>query len=283
MKKLIISLLIIFQAAAVFAQESITEEGKRFRNDIMIFLREEGFSPTIDNEDHDLQFKKEGKLYWIYFYDSSPIYIQFFKVGENTKSYSVDQILRIANEANYKEEAKVYRSSMGNTMFLIEAYCHSSEEFKYAFYKYMKALDDTRQFFLNELDKIDGGTSNKPFSIYSCDMANVTADNTIINDYGQKIYSSSSRYIIPKIWVTTTIEGKYDIYVKFYSPNGLSTGTSSPAGYSYKNTISLSKNESAYFLSSWGNDTPGFWSSGNYRIEFYYDGNLLYTKSFTVY
>lgn len=283
MKKIIFTLLIVLQAIAVLAQDDITVEGKHFRSDIMQFLREEGFTPSIDDEEHDLRFKKEGKLYWMYFYNSSPIYVQFYKVGENTKSYDEVKVLKAVNKANVNGVAKAYRTSQGSTYFLTEAYFHSSEEFKYVFYKYLNALDDTRQTFIDALDNNGEGSSNKPFSIYACDVANVKNDGTVISDYGKSIYSSSSRYIKSKIDVNTNIEGSYDIYIKFITPTGMSSGTGSPSGYSFKQTIDLKKSQTSYILSGWGSDNAGHWTAGSYRMEFYYQGDLLYTKDFTVY
>lgn len=102
--------------------------------------------------------------------------------------------------------------------------------------------------------------------------------------YGSTIYSSRTTYINPKVEIFSLIDGRVDINVKFYTPYGLSTGTSSSGGYSYSNYFYLSKNQSTTceFI-GWGGTHKGHWSSGNYRFEFYYKGKCIGSKSFTIY
>lgn len=105
--------------------------------------------------------------------------------------------------------------------------------------------------------------------------------------YGSTIYSSRTTYINPKVDIFSLIDGKVDIYVKFYTPYGLSTGDSNmkvPYGYSYGDSFYLSKNSSTSCeFSGWGKEDKGHWSPGNYRFEFYYKGKCIGSKSFKVY
>ena len=103
-------------------------------------------------------------------------------------------------------------------------------------------------------------------------------------DYGAMIYSSNTTYIYSRMTVHSLIDGTVDLYVKFYTPYGLSTGSSSPSGYSYTSTASLTKNQTTTIgVSGWGSSTKGHWKSGSYRIEYWYKGVCLGTKSFTIY
>lgn len=102
--------------------------------------------------------------------------------------------------------------------------------------------------------------------------------------YGSTIYSSRTTYINPKVEIFSLIDGRVDINVKFYTPYGLSTGTSSSGGYSYSDYFYVSKNQSTtYEFNGWGGTHKGHWSSGNYRFEFYYKGKCIGSKSFTIY
>ena len=106
-------------------------------------------------------------------------------------------------------------------------------------------------------------------------------------DYGDTIHSKNTTYIYPRIEVYSLIEGNIDFYIKFYTPNGLSTSSTpgtSPSGYSYKVEETLSKyKKQTVYLSGWGGKLKGHWSSGAYRIEVWNRGKLLYEKKFTIY
>lgn len=103
-------------------------------------------------------------------------------------------------------------------------------------------------------------------------------------DYGTTIYSSNTTYIYSRMSVHSLIDGVVELYVKFFTPYGLSSGSSSPSGYSYKSSASLTKNQTTMIgVSGWGSSTKGHWKSGTYRIEYWYEGVCLGTKSFTIY
>lgn len=106
-------------------------------------------------------------------------------------------------------------------------------------------------------------------------------------NYGERIYSSQTTYIYPKLTIYSLIDGSVDLYTKFYTPNGLSTSTRagvSPTGYSYKNNVSLSKNQNTtIYLSGWGGEKKGHWNSGSYRIEVWYNDVCIKAKSFKIY
>ena len=105
--------------------------------------------------------------------------------------------------------------------------------------------------------------------------------------YGGTIYSSETTYINPKVEIFSLVDGKVDIYVKFYTPYGLSTGTSTmtvPSGYSYGDSFYVNRNSfTTCEFDGWGGEEKGHWSSGNYRFEFYYKGKCIGSKSFTIY
>jgi hypothetical protein len=289
MKKILtlFAALLIFSAAA-FAQEDITAEGKVFRNAVKKFLTEEGFAPTIDEEYNSLDFKKEGASYWFYFFDSQPIYVRMFRGGTDCSGYTESVLLRAANQTNIKRRAvKCTVSDKKIVSFISEFYANSIEDFKYTFYSNMDALDGAKTMFSEKLDEYNGGgndgSSSVPFTITSVLVGNIDYNSNIISDYGQSIYSSATQYFGFKIYITTYIEGDYDLYIKLFTPNlSLSTGDSSPSGYSFKRTLSLKKVVSSYQPSGWGSSSSGTWASGEYRIEFYYKDKLVFTKKFYV-
>ena len=283
MKKNILLMVLAVISALPLASRELTPEQKAFRSSIMSFIREEGFSPSID-EDNSLTFKKEGELYWIDIAESSPFYIEFHRSGLKCSDANKNIVLQSCNEANKK--VKCVKAIMGETSvsLVIELFCHSAEEFKYTFYKSLKELESaysTVKGYYNKMD--DDSTPSLPFTYTSCEVANVDTDGNIITDYGQTIYDFKTRYLKPRITVNVKTAGTYDIYVKMFTPSGtLATGSSSPSGYSYKHSVTMTSGVHSYGLSGWGSNTAGHWKEGNYRFEFYYNGALIGKKRFSV-
>lgn len=135
---------------------------------------------------------------------------------------------------------------------------------------------------LADLKKKIGSTM--PIVITNIEIANTYYDGKIETDYGNTIYSSSTRYLKPRITYTGIKTGdNITLSVKFYTPSGLSTGSSSPYGYSYSCSMNVYSGENTEYLSGWGGSSSGHWSSGSYRFEIWYNNICLKSKSFTVY
>lgn len=144
------------------------------------------------------------------------------------------------------------------------------------------AIINTKDEELNQTKSILNEISEQ-VPMYISDMAiKNEGDN-----YGDRIYSSNTTYIYPKIDVFSLIEGKVKFYVKFYTPYRLSTSSTpgaSPSGYSYSYDTYLCKfQKQTVYINGWGGKTKGHWKSGSYRIEVWYNGRQLYEKAFTIY
>ena len=145
---------------------------------------------------------------------------------------------------------------------------------------------------LNPNDKIakralDSEYAKKGYmEITGITFANVTNDNSILNDYGNALYKEDIRFIKPKVFYNgLSSENKsLELLFKIYGPNGtLSSGSSSPDGYTWKETITLFPGKSKSFVAlGWGNKDGGTYSAGTHRFEVWYDGNRLYSTSFEV-
>ncbi len=149
---IVLSLLI---GGNAFAAE-LTAEQKKFRSSVETFLKEEGFMPTIDNEDNSLNFKKEGTLYWLSFGGTSPIYLEFHRAGLNCEDADRTLVLQSVNAANRKVRCAKAMLNDTSVSFAIEMYCHSSEEFRYVFYKCMKELENIK----DEVSDFYNGTTS---------------------------------------------------------------------------------------------------------------------------
>lgn len=151
-------------------------------------------------------------------------------------------------------------------------------------YGYVKLIN--RGDFTKEatLEIIQAPTRKKPFVINSVEVRNIDYDENVITNFGSTIYSYKTKYLQPKIYVSVNTPGSYTVYVKLYKPNGaLSTGSSSPNGYSYSCPVKMYRNTTWYILSGWGNNTAGHWKAGNYRWEFWLNGEKIGEKSFKIY
>lgn len=142
-KVLILVILSLIISGNVSADE-LTAEQKRFRSSLQEFLKEEGFMPTIDDEDNSLNFKKEGTLYWFSFGGSNPLYIEFHRSGLKCEDADKALVLQAVNAANLKVRCAKAMFNDTSISFAIEMYCHSAEEFKYIFYKCMKELESIK-------------------------------------------------------------------------------------------------------------------------------------------
>lgn len=273
--------LVLFACSYVLYANDLTPAQKTFQNSIMTFLREEGFSPSVD-EDNSLNFKKEGELYWIDIADNSPFYVEFHRSGFNCSDANMSAVILACNKSNKRTKCVKSIVNESSVSIVIEMYCHSSEEFKYIFYKSLKELDNaynaTKEYY-NEFNE----SGNSPFSISKVEIANTDTDGSLITSWDATIYDFKTKYIKPRLTVDVNKSGTYDIFVKFITPTGMSTGSNSPSGYSYKSSVKMDSGTHTYLLSGWGGDTAGHWKEGNYIFEFYYDGKIIGKKEFKVY
>ena len=123
-----------------------------------------------------------------------------------------------------------------------------------------------------------------PLVISDIEIANTDYDGNFETNYGSTIYSSSTMYLKPRIHYIGVSTGNKTLYVKLYRPDGyMSTGKTSPSGYSFSTSIYVCSGQNTAQLSGWGNSSRGHWSSGTYRIEVWYNNSCLKSKSFTVY
>ena len=126
--------------AASLRADDLTPEQQRYRTALMQFLSEEGYSPSIDEED-DLVFKKEGELYWFSFSGNSGVYMEFHRAGFGFKDDQRALLTLAVNESNRTTRCAKAIVNATSVSFAIEIYSHSIEDFKYTFYDYMNCLD----------------------------------------------------------------------------------------------------------------------------------------------
>lgn len=123
-----------------------------------------------------------------------------------------------------------------------------------------------------------------PLLISDIEIANVSYGGDVETDYGNTIYSSNTMYLKPKIKYRGMKSGEsITLYVRLYTPSGMSSGTSSPSGYSFSESCYVYSGENTLTLMGWGGQSKGHWSRGSYRFEIWYNNVCLKEKTFTVY
>ena len=146
-------------------------------------------------------------------------------------------------------------------------------------YRYNTTWDKLRQSGEAE-ETLKSVASYIPFIITDIEIKN---DG---EEWGDRIYSSKSTYFKPRIKYIGIISGNYQLYFKIFDNNGVLSKNDelSPKGYSFSSELSILQGENiSDALSGWGNEEPGNWPTGNYRIEIWYEGKKMSEKTFRVY
>lgn len=123
-----------------------------------------------------------------------------------------------------------------------------------------------------------------PLIIDDIQIANTYYGGEIETDYGGSIYSSRTMYLRPKLSYKGYVDSPQTLKVKWIKPDGfLSTGSSSPPGFSQTVECSVYEGKQTLILSGWGGADMGHWGAGTYRIEIWYGSIMLKSKDFTIY
>lgn len=132
---------------------------------------------------------------------------------------------------------------------------------------------------------IDEIAAEYPIIITDIKIANTYNGGDIQTDYGERIYDYNTMYLKPKVYYKGLAYGEKTFKVKLYRPNGsLSTGSSSPYGFTYSDDANITDSDGvhSFTLSGWGNSNKGHWNSGTYRIEVWYENSCLKSKTFRI-
>ena len=150
MKRLVFTLVCFCLMAGAFAQSTQTGAQKKFQDEVLAFIKEEGYVPNI-NSNGVIEFKKEGEVHWISISKEAPFFVFFqrqgYPVGGDT-GVDIPFALIACNEANRKLKAAKLYCTDKNVVFTVEQYIRSSEDFKWVFYKSLEKLKEAENSFL---------------------------------------------------------------------------------------------------------------------------------------
>lgn len=122
--------------------------------------------------------------------------------------------------------------------------------------------------------------SSSGITITNAKFANTDYNSNTITDFGETMYTDDMRYLACKIYYNGgSSEVTKTLYIKIYKPDGtLSTGSSSPDGYTRKREVTFyAGSNNVTDLGGWGNSDESIYPSGTYRYEFWLDGKKIYT------
>lgn len=132
--------------------------------------------------------------------------------------------------------------------------------------------------------KLDRVSEAYPMIITDIDIRNISKSGEIQTDYGNTIYDYETMYLQPRISYYGLISEDISLKCKLYNPSGkMTTGTTSPSGYSFSDSKHVWEGTNTMTLSGWGSATKGYYDSGTYRIEIWYNDICLKSKTFTIY
>ena len=126
----------------------------------------------------------------------------------------------------------------------------------------------------------------KDLPLYITDMSfgNVELNGSYINRYDENLFSEDIRYLKGRIKYSTDRNQKVPLSVRIFDNDGvLKRGTSSPAGYTFTDTCSLSAGtDRELILSGWGKKNESNYPPGSYLYEVWSNGVKLYSQTIEI-
>ncbi|MBQ9177275.1 MAG: hypothetical protein IJ139_10490 [Bacteroidaceae bacterium] len=146
MKKLSITLVLMTLVCGMaFAQKSFNSTQKQLRDNILSYIKAEGFQPTID-DDGDIKFKRQGDVYFVIIgeKDTDPMYVTLTKYYSYGTSLTKTKVTLAATEINKYKMCKLY--VLDDSFKLnMELYLKQSSAFTSIFYKLLDIMDSAEE------------------------------------------------------------------------------------------------------------------------------------------
>ena len=128
----------------------LTPKQNVFQNELINFLKEEGFFSNQKDGSNVIYFKKEGVLHWITISDEEPFFITFSRRGFSLvgpDAYKKELMLEICNEINATHKCVKMYCEENTAVLQIEQYVSSMKEYMQVFYSNLKALESANDVF----------------------------------------------------------------------------------------------------------------------------------------
>jgi hypothetical protein len=155
--KYILGLVLAFAVALPALSQDTSKEKKALQKMYMDYLEEEGYKPEIDS-DGDVQFKAEGKTYFINVVEDDPTYFRVVlaNIWPIESEDERAQCLIAVDHSNAK--AKVTKSYLvkDNIWVGIELFLPEASDFKEIFRRSMSALNNGVSHFVTKMRELQG-------------------------------------------------------------------------------------------------------------------------------
>jgi len=147
-----LALLVVLSIALPAMAQKASKEKEALQKMYMDYLEEEGYKPEIDS-DGDVQFKSEGKTYFINVLEDDPMYFRVVlaNIWPIESEEERQQVLVAVDYSNAK--AKVTKSYMvkDNVWVGIEIFLPKPEDFTAVFSRCMSALNNGTAHFVTRM------------------------------------------------------------------------------------------------------------------------------------
>lgn len=118
-------------------------------------------------------------------------------------------------------------------------------------------------------------------------FANSDGNNTIIDNFGKKLYAKEVKYLLPKITYNSLASSEKEITlnIKLFDEDGkLKTGVASPDGFTYSKDVRVEVGSGKnIILPGWGNSNGGSFNAGLYKMEVWYKNKMLHQQEVRLY
>ncbi len=160
-------------------------------------------------------------------------------------------------------------------------YEHADSGFAWVSSKY---ISTTRPEQTTETVKTSQIPQIETVKIISVSFANTDYNNNVLTGYGGQLYSDKLQYLAAKVSIKPlNVKKSYQFNVKIYRPDrSLISGTTSPAGCTFSQVITISNNSSSFYLMGWGSTKSTVYPPGIYKYEIWLNGAKLHTETIDI-
>lgn len=152
------------------------------------------------------------------------------------------------------------------------------------------SVNNQNEYLTSKIDRQEDFISSiatyKPFEILKIELRSNRGE------FGDTLYENELTKIIPRITVAAMKNGSYKLKTRYYKISNwtyeekllrLKETSSSPKGVSNEEEVDIEERGiNEIQLVSFGKDSIGFWNSGRYCIEIWYNDQCLGKKDFSV-
>lgn len=297
--------LLIISSVNVFAND-LTPTQKKAQRSVFAYFKGQKLEPSVDPSDNSVCFKQNGVLYWVTIDEEKPLLFTFnrvaFKIGNEEKDFQRNLAIIAANEVNAKHKLVKLTVLEKKVEIAVRVYASSAEEFTGAFQRYYKAFENVSADFkkaysaaleaqqrAEEQAEAEARKNIKPSElrdmIESVSFSLSDAEGNVTSEYDKPLRSYQANYIKTRLtfqpWTKENAE--FDLIIKVTKPNGkpiYQTGKK----YSAAMTVAIKKSKKLQDVEfdEFGSTEQGFWKAGEYKVEIFESGDLIYTTTFNI-